>query len=189
MLSYETFLKGIAVLQNCYRGFELKPEVVQTWYAIIKLVISEDVFSPMILEYCSSKPAPTCPADLINFSRQRIIDEAPSASSFTYMLIESTRQMYLQYQYDELSDADMKDYVIADVSSRMNPKFSQVIITIVNEFIGPMVNVIRYNDRTEISILESAIRRYYQNALNRWVSSSVMTASLLEFKASLLPQG
>ena len=63
-LTVNNFIEGIQFLQDCYKGF---PIPNKTWYEVIKNDISDEEFMPLITQYCRTEPAPTCPADIINF--------------------------------------------------------------------------------------------------------------------------
>lgn len=62
-LTTKTFGEGIKFLWGCYSNIN----VGANWYEVIKLDISDEEFIPLLIQYCRTKPAPTCPADIINF--------------------------------------------------------------------------------------------------------------------------
>lgn len=66
-LTLETFNKGIEFLWGCYSYFG----VGKNWYQVIKLDITDEEFMPLIIQYCRTEHAPTCPADIINFKRNK----------------------------------------------------------------------------------------------------------------------
>lgn len=72
-LTIKTLAKGIRLLQGCYLDFNLRDaglnytDWLTPWHEILKLDISDEEFIPLLIQYCRTKPAPTCPADIINF--------------------------------------------------------------------------------------------------------------------------
>ena len=66
-LTTKTFGEGIKFLWGCYSPFR----VGENWYKVIKLDISDEEFIPLLIQYCRTEPAPTCPADIINFKRKQ----------------------------------------------------------------------------------------------------------------------
>lgn len=74
-LTIKTLARGIRLLQTCYLNFHVRDaglrldyvDWLTPWHEVLKLDISEEEFIPLLIQYCRTEPAPTCPADIINF--------------------------------------------------------------------------------------------------------------------------
>lgn len=192
MLKSETFSKGMTILETCCKGFELNAEEAETWYQIIKTVIDDDAFLPLVLNYCKSESAPTCPADLIKFARKMLTDTAPSPAFVADALFEAVDSMIHDYDfiYSDPSQEDIQEYIVTALIGR-NVLFRRddihvVLVTLVKDYSGALVKTVRHNNSTEISILTSEIKSSYRNTLNRTVSRSVISVNALEGSNPLL---
>lgn len=188
MLQYETFVNGIASLKKCYRGFNLNREEMLAWYDVIKAVISESEFLPLIFDYCISESAPTCPADIIRLRKKMALDSAPAPAFVADRLFDSTRRMLHSGSYEDLEES--KKNLLNDLVMQ-NPEFRPdnvyvVVVTLVNQYYEVLIDAVRCCERTEISILTSEIKSSYRKELNKTVSYTGLTGSLPEAKDSLL---
>lgn len=189
MLDIDKFTNGIAILEKCYKGFNLNPEETSAWYEIIKSEIDEDVYLPLIFNYCKSESAPTCPADIINFGKKALMDAAPAPSYVANKLIESARRLLLEYPgWNE--DAENRRLMFSDLISRY-PEFKQdnvrfVLRIIVNQYCEVLIETVNYNERTEISILTSEIKSSYKKELAKEVYQNKLTRQSLEGMPLLL---
>lgn len=192
MLDTETFSKGIAMLESCYLTFNLQDADRPTWYAIIKDVIDDAAFLPLILNYCRSESAPTCPSDLIRFGKQMLTDAVPAPAFVANALVEAVEHMNSDYDFtfSDPSQDDIQEYVVNYLVAQ-NVAFRRddihvVLVTLVKDYSGILVKAVKYNDHTEISILTSEIKNSYRNALKKTVSRSVLSADALEGNNPLL---
>lgn len=186
MLDIDKFTNGVAILEKCYKGFNLDSEETSAWYEIIKSAIDGDAFLPLVLNYCKSESAPTCPADIIRFGKKSLTDAAPSPSIVANELVYSVKQMLIQdysIGYDDNVEEN-KQNLLNDMITR-NPilrleSIYVVIVNIVNSYYKVLVDTVIHNDRTEISILTSEIKQSYRKELDKAVSQTVLTNNLLK---------
>lgn len=192
MLDINTFMNGITLIKKCYKGFELDSDEISAWYEIIKSVIDDDAFLPMVLNYCRSESAPTCPADIIRFGKKALRDAAPAPAFVANELIESVRRMLIDdYSIGYGSDVEEnRQHLLDDLLAR-NPEFRPdsiyvVTVTLVKDYYEVLVNTVLHNDRTEISILTSEIKSSYRKELDKTVSHTVLTTNAIEGMTPLL---
>lgn len=189
MLDINTFMNGITIIKKCYKSFELDSEEVSTWYEIIKSMIDEDAFLPLIFNYCKSESAPTCPADIINFGKKTLMNAAPAPSYLAKKLIESARHMIWDSGLSEDIEENIKT-MTSDLVAQ-NPEFRQhniyvVLLTLCKQYFEVLIDAVRYNERTELSIITSEIKSSYRKELDKTISHTVLTANAIEGMPPLL---
>lgn len=189
MLDIDKFTNGIAILEKCYKGFNLNTEETSAWYEIIKSEINEDAFLPLIFNYCKSESAPKCPADIINFGKKALMDAYPVPSYIAKKLIESAKRLIWDIGLAEEAEDNMKN-MTSDLVM-YNPEFRQesmylVVLNLVKQYCEVLIDTVRYNERTEISILTSEIKSSYRKELNKTISRTVLTTDALEGMHPLL---
>lgn len=188
MLDIETFTRGIASLEKCYKGFSLDSEETIAWYEVIRAVINETEFLPLIFDYCISESAPKCPADIIRLRKRMMLDAAPAPAFVADKLIDSTRRML----YSESSeDAEENKKALLNDLVMKNPEFRPesiyiVVSTLVKQYYEVLTDAVRHCERTEISILTSEIKASYRKELNKTSPYTGLTSKLLETRKTLL---
>lgn len=188
MLQYETFVNGIASLKKCYKGFNLNREEMLAWYDVIKAVISESEFLPLIFDYCISESIPIGPSDIIRLRKKMALDSAPAPAFVADKLIDSTRRMLRSRSTEDLEEN--KKNLLNNLVMQ-NPEFRPdnvyiVVVTLVSQYYEVLVDVVSYNERKDISILATEIKSSYRKELNKTISYTGLTGSLPVAKDSLL---
>ena len=191
MLDIDKFTNGIAILEKCYKGFNLNTEETSAWYGIIKSEIDEDAFLPLVFNYCKSESAPTCPADLIRFGKKVMTDSAPTPTLVAYALINAPRRMLLsEFMYDDPSVDEQKEYLLNDITVHYpgfrNPPLYTVVVALTNEYFEVLIDTVGRNDATEVSILKSELKSSYRKELDKTISHTILTANAIEGMHPLL---
>lgn len=192
MLQFETFVNGLTLIKQIYLNFNISNESSKAWYEIIKTVIEEDAFLPLVLNYCKSESAPTCPADIIKFGKKVLTDAAPAPSVVANELINSVKRMLIEdYSIGYDDNVEKNRQLLLDDLLARNPEFRPdniyvVTVNLVKDYYEVLVSTVLHNDRTEISILTSEIKSSYRKELDKTVSHMVFTDNMLKGANALL---
>lgn len=167
------FMDGMKELKGIYVYWKVDikdPQLMGKWYKTFKKVFDGDAFLPLIILYCQTEPAPTCPSDLINFARKKMVNSALSPERFVQAFIEALKNMQKDdFIYSDPSIEEEKQYVTLNVflrypESRIDYS-NEAITDAVDEYLQSLWSALSSYNSTTVSIVSSEIKSKYSEKL------------------------